>query len=249
VWSRLARVRVTVGYVVALSAVMVTCVVLGPTVRDRITAHASTNLHNLAHGRLGTLLGSAFVADIESVYLWLPGLICLLAVAELFWHGHRLVLVFFTGHIGATVLVAAGLVVAVRSGWLPWSITRVVDVGMSYGVMAVSGALTAALPARARPWWFAWWLPAAAAVIVAAADFTDIGHVVALLIGMVISIRLDSAVAWTPARRVLFAVGIGFGYAVLVYTPELAAVGVPASVLGVAVLSAVGLLARRRPSL
>jgi len=245
VWSRLIRVRVTVGYALALSAVMLTLLMLGPRVRDRVTEYASTNLHNLAHGRVGTLLGSAFVADSDLFYLWLPGLVCLLAVAELFWHSHRLLAVFFTGHIGATVVVAAGLFVAVEFGWLPWSVTRVVDVGMSYGVMAVAGALTAVIRARAKPWWFAWWLSAAAAVIAISADFTDIGHVVALLLGMAISTRLEPAVSWTPARRALFVVGVAFGYAVLVHTAELALVGVPASLLGVAVVGAVGLLARK----
>ena len=47
--------------------------------------HASTNLHNLSHGRVGTLLESAFVVDAGPIYVWLPGLVCLLGLAELLW--------------------------------------------------------------------------------------------------------------------------------------------------------------------
>ena len=66
----------------------------------------STNLHNLARGRLGTLIGSAFITDGDDLYAWLPGLVCLLALGELFRRGGRLVVAFALGHIGATVLVA-----------------------------------------------------------------------------------------------------------------------------------------------
>ena len=71
--------------------------------------HASTNLHNLSHGHLGTLLGSAFVVDAGPIYDWLPGLVCLLALAELLWRSARLVVAFAVGHVGATLLVAVGL--------------------------------------------------------------------------------------------------------------------------------------------
>lgn len=235
VWSRLVRVRVTALYTVALSVVMVTLLVRGPKVRDRVTAYASTNLHNLAQGRIGTLLGSAFVADTDLFYVWLPGLVCLLAAAELLWHGRRLLVVFIAGHIGATIVVAAALFVAVEAGWLPWSITRAADVGISYGVMAVVGAFTSAVPRRLKPVWFGWWLPAAAAVVAISTDFTDTGHVVALVLGMLISTRLPPPALWTRPRGVLFRVGVGFGYLVLVHTPELALVGVPASLIGAAV--------------
>ncbi len=43
-------------------------------------SHASTNLHNLSHGHIGTLLVSAFVIDAGPIYVWLPGLMCLLAL-------------------------------------------------------------------------------------------------------------------------------------------------------------------------
>ena len=106
--SRLSRVRITLGYAAVLVGVSATLVDLGPRVRAQVIAQASTNLHNLAHGHLATLFGSAFVTDAGPMYFWLPCLVCLLALAELIWRSGRLALVFVTGHIGATLLVAVG---------------------------------------------------------------------------------------------------------------------------------------------
>src|SRR5262249_55288599 len=147
---------------------------LSPEMQARIIRHASTNLHNLSHGRIGTLLGSAFVNETGPVYVWLPGLVCLMALAELLWRSGRLVVAFTMGHIGATLVVAAGLAAAVELGWLPWSVTRATDVGMSYGAAGVLGALTAAIPRRWRPVWMGWWLAVAVAVVGVGHDFTDV---------------------------------------------------------------------------
>lgn len=144
--------RVTIGYAAALVIVAGTLAALGPTVHDRVIRHASTNLHNLAHGRIGTLLGSAFVVDVGAMALWLPGLVCLLALAELLWRSRKLLTTFLIAHIGATLVIAAALAVAVHQGWMPRSITLATDVGMSYGAMGVLGMLTAAIRhAGARP--------------------------------------------------------------------------------------------------
>jgi hypothetical protein len=135
----LVRIRVTVAYAVILTGVTTALLLLGPPIHDRVIRHASTNLHNLSHGRIGTLLDSAFVVDAGPIYLWLPGLLCLLAIAELLWGSGRLVVAFVVGHIGATLLVALGLTAAIERGWVPGSLTRVTDVGMSYGAAAVLG--------------------------------------------------------------------------------------------------------------
>ncbi|TDK84884.1 MULTISPECIES: rhomboid-like protein [Mycobacteriaceae] len=234
---RLCRVPVTVVYAALLVVVTVTLAALGPAVHDRVVGYASTNLHNLGAGRIDTLFASALIADDGRFFLWLPGLICLLAVAELAWRSRRLLAVFLVGHIGTTLVVAAGLVAAVELGWLPWSISRVADVGVSYGVLTVVGALTAVVPARLRAVWLAWWLAGSVAVLAVSDDFTEAGHVVALALGLVLARRLAAPVRWTPAQGALFGVGACFGYAVLVHTPELAVVGVPASAVGAALVA------------
>ncbi|MCV7402880.1 hypothetical protein H7K24_22380 [Mycobacterium fragae] len=228
--SRLARVRMTLGYAAALVTVSTVLLVLGPRVREQVIRYASTNVHNLAHGHLGTLFGSAFVTDTGPIYFWLPGLFCLLALAELIWHSGRVAAVFVTGHIGATLVVAAGITAAIEFGWLPLSIARASDVGMSYGAVAVLGALTAALSARWRPAWIGWWVPAGIAAAVLGADFTDVGHAVALLLGMLVATRLRGPARWTRLRYLLLAVAAPFGFLLLAHNgwSALVAVGVGA---------------------
>jgi hypothetical protein len=236
VWSGLARVRVTVSYAVILVGVTTTLSVLGPSAADRVFRHASTNLHNLNHGHVGTLLGSAFVVDAEAPYMWLPGLICLMGVAELLWRSGRLVVGFAVGHIGATLLVAVGLATAVKLAWLPVSITRAEDVGMSYGATAVLGTLTGAVPRRWRATWIGGWLGVGVAVVSVTSDFTDVGHAVALVLGMVVATRFGRPGPWTATRVVLLMVGAAFGFLILANTGPLMLVaaicGTAGAVLG-----------------
>jgi hypothetical protein len=216
--ARLARVRVTVAYAVIVTCVTVALYALGPQVQDRVISHVSTNLHNLSRGHFGTLLDSAFVIDAGPIYVWLPGLVCLLALAELMWGSVPLMVAFAVGHVGATLLVAAGLTAAVELSWLPVSVSRATDVGMSYGATAVLGSLTAALPRRWRPAWIGWLLAAGVGVVAVGRDFTDVGHAVALALGMLVSTRVGRPHHWTPVRFVLLGVAASFGYLVLAST-------------------------------
>ncbi len=215
--SRLARVRFTVGYVATLAAVSIAILMLGPRAHELVIQRASTNLHNLAHGHLTTLLGSAFVVEAGPLYFWLPFLTCLLALAELHLHTIRLIVTFLVGHVGATLLVAAALAAAVEIGWLPISITRASDVGMSYGALAVLGALTATVPRRWRPAWIGWWVSVGIATAVIGADFTDAGHTVAVILGVLVAARFRRPVHWTPVRRLMLAMASGFGFLMLAH--------------------------------
>jgi hypothetical protein len=214
-FARLARVRVTVGYAAVLVAIATALVRLDPAVQDRVIQHASTNLHNLRNGHFGTLLGSAFVIDAGPVLLWLPGLVCLLGLGELLWRSGRLLVAFAVGHVGATLLVAAGLSAAITRGWLPTSVARAADVGTSYGATAVLGALTPAIPRRWRPTWIGWWLAVAAAVVGVGADFTDVGHLLALILGMVVATWFGTPRPWTAPLVVLLAIASAFGFLVI----------------------------------
>jgi hypothetical protein len=89
---------------------------------------------------------------------------------------------------------------------------------MSYGAAAVVGSLTAAVPRRWRPGWIGWWLAIGIAVAAIGRDFTDAGHAVALLLGMVVSTRFGRVAFWTPWRLLLAAVGTSFGYLMLAST-------------------------------
>lgn len=220
VLASLWRVRITVAYASALFAIASLLVALGPGAQHRVVALMSTNLHNLAEGRLGTLLASAFVTAEGQTYLLLPGLVCLLALAELLWRSRRLVQVFLLGHVGATLIVAAGLAFAIKVGWVPLAVSHADDVGLSYGAIAVLGTLTAAIPDRWRPAWTAGWLTVAAVVVVLGGGFTAAGHAVALLLGMALSTRVrtgsSAGAHWTVFRWVLLAAGAAFGLLLLV---------------------------------
>ena len=218
VLTRLGRLRVTLVYAAALAAVAIALVDLGPRIQEKVIRHASTNLHNLEHGRIGTLIGSAFVNEAGPIYIWLPGLVALLALGELLWESRRLVIAFVAGHIGATLIVAAGLAAAIAAGLLSRSVADAADVGMSYGAVAVLGTFTAAIT---RPWraaWAGWWLTiAVASTVISGGEFTNAGHLIALMIGMVIGNRFSVPVDWTPIRYALLLVGAGFGYLLIAY--------------------------------
>lgn len=232
--ARLARVHATAAYAVVVTCVTVALYNLGPQVQAWVVRHVSTNLHNLSRGHLGTLLYSAFVIDAGPIYVWLPGLVCLLAVAELMWGSARLVVAFAVGHVGATLLVAAGLTAAVELGWLPVSVSRATDVGMSYGAVAVLGSLTAAIPRRWRPAWIGWFVAVSVAVVAVGRDFTDVGHAVALALGMLMSAPFGRPHPWTRVRFALLRVAAAFGFLVLGSTDLLVATaaGLAGAVIG-----------------
>jgi len=217
IFARLARDQFTVGYAAVLLAISCAVLVLGPHAHDVLVRRASTNLHNLAHGHLGTLLGSALVVDAGPLYFWLPFLTCLLALAELHLRTIRLIVAFLVGHIGATLVVAAALAAAVEFGWLPVSIARASDVGMSYGALAVLGAMTAAIPQRWRPAWVGWWVAAGLASAIIGADFTDAGHTIAVILGVLVSARFRQPIRWTPVLCLMLAASSGFGFLVLAH--------------------------------
>ncbi len=230
--SRLARVQFTVSYVATLAAVSIAILTLGPQVHERVIRHASTNLHNLAHGHLGTLWNSAFVIDEGPLYFWLPCLACLLALAELQLRSLRLTMAFVVGHVGATLVVAAVLAASIELGWLPVSMSRVSDVGMSYGALAVFGALTATIPRNWRPVWIGWWITVALATAVTGGDFTDAGHAIALVLGMVVTIRFGRSTSWTSVRCALLIVSSGFGFLLLAHTQWTSLIGGAVGALG-----------------
>jgi len=232
VLTRLARVRVTVIYAALLTVVTVALLVLGPDVQAVVIHHASTNLHNLSRGRLTTLLASAFVVDAGPIYVWLPGLVCLLALLELMYHSVRLIVAFAVGHIGATVLVAAGLTVAVEAGVLSKSVARADDVGMSYGAAGVLGALTGAIPRRHRAAWVGWWIGVAAAGVLVERDFTAAGHAIALVLGILLSTRFGPPARWTTTRGVLLVVATVFGFLMLADTVPIMVAAVVSGGLG-----------------
>jgi hypothetical protein len=232
--SRLGRLKVTFAFGAALAAVAFALLHFGSKVEAHVIRNASTNLHNLGQGRIGTLISSAFVNPVDSIQIWLPGVVAVLALGELLWHSRRLLVAFAVGHIGATLLVAGGLAAAVSVGLQSRSIADVADVGMSYGSVAVLGTFTAAIPQRWRAAWIGWWLAVACgSAVVSGGDFTAVGHAVALLLGMALGTRFRGSAHWTRPRYVLLAVASAFCYLLIAYdeVPQTIVLGVAGAAL------------------
>lgn len=215
---RVGRLRVTLLYAAALAAVAVGIAHLRPQMQQSVILDVSTNLRNLGEGRLGTLVSSAFVNEAGPVYLWLPGLVALLALGELLWESRRLMVTFAVGHVGATLLVAAGIAAALTAGAVSSSIVDATDVGMSYGAVAVLGSFTAAIPQRWRAGWAGGWLAVAfGSAVISGWEFTNVGHAVALVLGMAVGTRLGAPRHWTLPRYALLIVAAGFSYLLMAY--------------------------------
>ncbi|GAA5063861.1 rhomboid-like protein [Nocardia callitridis] len=198
---RRLRVPATAGYLSALVVVSTVFSVLSDSAQSKVVLHASTNLHNLLDGRVSTLLASALViGDVAGSWVLIPLLACLLALAELRFGALHLVRVFLAGHIGATLVVAGGLWVSVEAGWLPTSIRWAEDVGISYGAMALVGALVATVPPRWRWAWSGSWLLVSGGGVLLGQSFTNVGHLVSFCIGSIVGYCMIRAGAGTPRR-------------------------------------------------
>lgn len=100
------------------------------------------------------------------------------------------ILIFASGHVLATLATELPVLIAVRAHWLPRVDGHLLDVGVSYGLFAVAGALSMLLPIRPR-----WWVLGLFNVIIVAiyvamdptstdAMVTVAGHLLSLYIGM-----------------------------------------------------------------
>jgi hypothetical protein len=249
VLTQLGRLRFTLIYAAALAAVAVGVAHLAPGVQQSLLRDVSTNLRNLGDGKIGTLIESAFVNEAGPVYLWLPGLVAVLALGELLWLSRGLAVAFVVGHVGATMIVAAGITAALMAGWVSSSIVDATDVGMSYGAVAVLGTFTAAIPRRWRAGWAGGWLAVAVgSAVISGGEFTNVGHAVALVLGMAVGARLRTPPRWTMTRYALLAVAVGFSYLLMAYGDLTLAATALLGLMGAVAAQAVWLVAQTNSS-
>lgn len=157
---------------------------LGPRERDALLRTQSTNLHNLATHPLDVLFRSAFWSGTT---FFLPVLVLLALVlgpAEEWLGSLRLIVVFALGHVGATLLAALAISQGLFVSPGEHDLAHTIDVGVSYGLIAVAGVLTYRLPRRARIPYAAALLLVLGLVCAVGRTFTDFGHLVSALIGL-----------------------------------------------------------------
>ncbi len=185
VFARSGRLRLTPAYATLVVLMWSVALVVSPALRHDIVHGSSTNVANLLDGRVYTLLSSALVLGDRPDVLGVLGMVVVLGIGELAWGWVRMAGVFLFGHIVSTLVVFAGLATGITMRQLGGNLATVADVGISYGTVAVLGALLIYLPLKhARRWQ----LLAAALGVAGVAflqDFTSVGHLISLLLGFV----------------------------------------------------------------
>nr|WP_246372549.1 rhomboid-like protein [Gordonia humi] len=150
---------------------------------ETILGRRSTNIGNLRHDPIRSMITSMFWLD--GAY-WLPYLIgftVFVAVAERWLGRWRLVAVGFGGHVVATLVSQFVLYEAIAARQADPALRSAVDVGVSYVMAALIGVLAYRTAGRWRVAYIAVCLVAFGTPLVVDGTFTDVGHATALLFG------------------------------------------------------------------
>ena len=193
------RLVVTETFVTAVSLATAALAMLGPADQKRVLLFASTNLHGLAHRPVLVLLASVlWVSPFGLLGSVIPAAV-VIGIVEWRIGSLRALLVLVAGHVGATLLTAAGIVEGIHAGTLPASISDTLDVGTSYATMAALGFAVGLVKGAARLVVGAFLLGLLSASVALDRDFTSFGHLFAALIGL--SLVLAGVGATRPGHR------------------------------------------------
>lgn len=166
---------------------------LAPAVAQRLVAWASTDAHNLQHHPIAALITSAFWLPSSQAWVWAIAVAAALTTLERRVGTIWTLAAFAGGHVGATLITELPVVWAVDAKLLPDADSHWLDVGVSYGLFTVVGALLMMLS-----------LPLRAAAMLAVAScilwmylqsdpseldnvITVTGHLTSVLIGVLVS--------------------------------------------------------------
>lgn len=176
---------------------------MSPDFRHHFLVEHSTNLANLTRDPIRVLIVSALWTDSPDLLIYLALFTLFLAVAEHWLGTLRWLVVVVVGHIGATLVTAAGIGVAINLGLAPRSLRHVVDVGVSYGLAAIAGVLTYYV---ARGTWRWSYIAIAYAItigaVIATGSFTSVGHLTAFSLGLAMYPVTRGRPRWDPATTV-----------------------------------------------
>jgi membrane associated rhomboid family serine protease len=190
--GRVLRAARTVPFTMTLLTVLLgTTVALRlSTSEDDILLWVSTNVHNLSHRPVVSFVTSALFVSGD----WLPTMVLLaagLGLLERRVGTARTLAVFATGHVIATLVTEGAVWLDIRAGDLSGRAATQLDVGVSYGMWAVLGAMLVLLPARWRWPAFAAFAALVVGPLLDDFDMTAGGHTLAFAIGL----------AWWPILR------------------------------------------------
>ena len=153
-------------------------------IANALLQERSTNLHHLASDPLRVLFSSAFwVGSFTDWIAWVALFSVFVAPVERWIGTGRTALVFFIGHVGATLLTAAGLWTALHFDLVESSVVNARDVGASYGFAAVAAVLSFRFSGRRRLLYAAGLIGFAGVMLALNHNFTYWGHLIALAIG------------------------------------------------------------------
>jgi hypothetical protein len=159
----------------------------------RIQRHHSTNLRRLRTEPHRVLATSLFWLDDRKWWPYVPLFVLIVAPAERRLRWWRWLLVGIAAHVVATYVGQGYLRTLIRIGRAPTRLVNARDVGVSYFVFGVTGALSGHVE---RPWRSrcqAAALLALVANIAVTPTFTEVGHLTAFGVGL-------AAVPLTPDR-------------------------------------------------
>lgn len=161
---------------------------LDSTVADGFLRSVSTNVASMSRDAPRVLVLSAFVIQGGNLLGPLVLFLAIHAPTEAWLGTRRWLIIAAAGHIGASMITTFGIFGTLRFGHGSRHLVYPVDVGVSYTLAAAAGALVYRLPK--------WWRPLAVLGVAGlfggwhlftGASFTDVGHIVALAIGLVVT--------------------------------------------------------------
>ncbi|MEV0292675.1 rhomboid-like protein [Nocardia sp. NPDC050710] len=159
---------------------------VGDVVERRLILSASTNLYNMQHNPVQVLVASAFWTEGGFPWITIAEFLIVMAAAERWLGTARWILLFATGHIGATLLTVTGIDHAIDRGIIPVRMALAADVGTSYGFTTVLAAMAFRFRGRVRVLWAGIIVASLIGALWVGPTFTDYGHLCAAVIGLLV---------------------------------------------------------------
>jgi hypothetical protein len=170
-------------------------------VARRLLLEQSTNLERLEQEPVRVLVASAFwLSESWQLLAWAALFTLVLAPAERWLGSRRWILTFAAGHVGATLVTAGLLWLAIHDRFVEARLGRAQDVGASYGFFAVAAAFTFALRGRRRVAYTAALWAAIGAGALVTEGLTTFGHAAAAGLGYLCWLAYGSRGSWPSAH-------------------------------------------------